>query len=134
MVATSEPETVERRERHSTLRCPLDDINDVLEGVVQNVLKKVLGTLARIEKQNAQLLARIGAPQGPKRLTAEQVAEQFDRSVWTVCQLCRFGLINAVKGNDGRWRISADEVARLAETGMPKLPPKNDVKGSSMDC
>jgi excisionase family DNA binding protein len=79
--------------------------------------------LARIEAQNLEILSLLGAARKPKRfLPAEEAAERLGRSCWTVRQLCNAGQIRAVKGDDGCWRIPADEVDRLEVEGVPRLP------------
>jgi excisionase family DNA binding protein len=85
-------------------------------------MQDVLEILARIEKQQQEILSRLTPKASRKYLTVEEAAGRLDRSAWTVRQLCNLGLIRAVKGEDKTWRIPADEVARLEEEGAPKLP------------
>ncbi|MGA2620757.1 MAG: helix-turn-helix domain-containing protein [Thermoguttaceae bacterium] len=84
----------------------------------------VLDYLARIEKQNLAILSALTPKAHRKFLPADEVAERLDRSPWTIRQLCNRGQIRAVKGEDGCWRIPAEEVARLEENGVPKLPQR----------
>jgi len=85
-------------------------------------MQDVLEILARIEKQQQEILSRLTPKASRKYLTVEEAAGRLDRSAWTVRQLCNLGLIRAVKAEDKTWRIPADEVARLEEEGAPKLP------------
>ena len=85
-------------------------------------MQDVLEILARIEKQQQEILSRLTPKASRKYLTVEEAAGRLDRSAWTVRQLCNLGQIRAVKGEDKTWRIPADEVARLEEEGAPKLP------------
>ena len=87
-------------------------------------MNELLDILARIERQNLEILAAIAPKAKRKYLSVEEAAERLDRSAWTIRQLCNSGQIKAVKGNDGCWRISADEVARLDEEGVPRLPKR----------
>ena len=83
----------------------------------------VLTQLARIETQNLEILALLTARKANKRfLPVDEAAERLDRSPWTIRQLCNAGQIWAVKGDDGCWRVPADEVDRLETEGVPKLP------------
>ncbi len=38
---------------------------------------------------------------------------------WTIRQACNKGRIKAQKGEDGRWRIPRDTIAKLQEEGLP---------------
>ena len=87
-------------------------------------MQKLFDCLARIEKQNLEILAAVAPKASRKYLSVEEAAERLDRSAWTIRQLCKSGQIKAVKGNDGCWRIPADEVARLEEEGVPTLPKR----------
>ena len=87
-------------------------------------MKDLLEILTRIEKQNQKILSRLDSKASRKYLSVEEAAERLDRSPWTIRQLCVTGRIEAVKGDNGCWRIPADEVAKLEENGMPKLPMK----------
>ena len=83
----------------------------------------LLDPLGRIEAQNLEILSLLGAARKPKRfLPADEVAERLDRSPWTIRQLCNAGQIRGIKGDDGCWRIPADEVDRLENEGVPRLP------------
>ena len=88
-------------------------------------MEKLFDMLARIEKQNLEILAAVAPKASRKYLSVEEAAERLDRSAWTIRQLCNCGLINAVKGNDGCWQISADEMTRLEDDeGVPRLPKR----------
>ncbi len=87
-------------------------------------MKDILETLARIERQNLEILSRLTPKPSRKYLDVEEAAERLDRSPWTVRQLCNSGQIVAVKGDDKTWRIPTDEVARLEENGAPALPKR----------
>lgn len=50
----------------------------------------------------------------PKFYTTNQVAEMFDVKSATVRDWIREGLIEAVKPNEGPWRISEVELRRFA--------------------
>ena len=83
----------------------------------------VLTQLARIEAQNLEILSLLTARKANKRfLPVEEAAERLERSAWSVRQLCNGGQIRAVKGEDGCWRIPAEEVDRLEIEGVPRLP------------
>ena len=87
-------------------------------------MEKLFDMLARIEKQNLEILAAVAPRTSRKYLSVEEAAERLDRSAWTIRQLCASDQIKAIKGNDGCWRISADEVTRLEEKGVPTLPKR----------
>jgi excisionase family DNA binding protein len=84
-------------------------------------MKEIIETLARIEQQNLEILSRLTPKASKKYLSVEEAAEKLDRSSWTIRQLCNIGQMVAVKGDDKKWRIPADEVARLEENGAPPL-------------
>jgi len=87
-------------------------------------MEKLFDILARIEKQNLEILAAVAPKTSRKYLSVEETAERLDRSVWTIRQLCLSGQVRAIKGNDGCWQIPADEVTRLEEEGVPTLPKR----------
>jgi hypothetical protein len=58
--------------------------------------------------------------------------ERLSRTASTLRQLCNHGKIRATKGEDGHWRISADEMARLEQEGVPKLPQRPSGAPSSL--
>jgi hypothetical protein len=89
-------------------------------------MEKLFEMLARIEKQNLEILAAVAPKASRKYLSVEDTAERLDRSAWTIRQLCASDQIKAVKGNDGCWRILADEVTQLEEEGVPKLLKRTD--------
>ena len=84
----------------------------------------IVKILARIEKQNLEILAAIAPKANRKYLSVEEAAERLNRSSWTIRQLCNAGQIKGIKGNDGCWRIPADEVDRLEVNGVPTLPKR----------
>ena len=84
----------------------------------------VLDYLARIEQQNLEILSRLSPKPHRRFLPVEEAAERLGRSPWTIRQLCNVGQIRGVKGDDGKWKLSADEVARLEENGVPRLPKR----------
>jgi hypothetical protein len=87
-------------------------------------MQELIDYLARIEKQNLAILAAVTPKASRKYLSAEETAERLDRAAWTIRLLCSSGRIKAVKGNDGCWRIPADEVDRLEVNGVPRLPKR----------
>jgi excisionase family DNA binding protein len=87
-------------------------------------MKELFDILTRIEKQNLEILAAVSPKAKRKYLSVEEAAERLNRSGWTIRQLCNAGQIKAIKGNDGCWRISADEVDRLEVNGVPTLPKR----------
>jgi hypothetical protein len=87
-------------------------------------MKELFDCLKRIEKQNLEILAALTPKASRKYLPVEEAAERLDRSAWTIRQLCNSSQIIAVKGNDGCWLIPADEVVRMEENGVPKLPKR----------
>ncbi len=87
-------------------------------------MENLLEILTEIKKQNLEILSRLTPKASRKYLSVDEAAERLDRSPWTVRQLCNAGQIVAVKGDDKTWRISADEVARLEENGVPRLPSR----------
>ncbi|MBN1908506.1 MAG: helix-turn-helix domain-containing protein [Pirellulales bacterium] len=91
---------------------------------MEDVLEKLFDILTRIEKQNSEILVALAPKASRKHLSVEEAAERLGRSPWTIRQLCNSGQIRAVKGNDGCWKIPADEVARLEEEGVPTLPKR----------
>ena len=56
-------------------------------------MQDVLEILARIEKQQQEILSRLTPKASRKYLTVEEAAGRLDRSAWTVRQLCNLGLI-----------------------------------------
>ena len=90
-------------------------------------VREILEEIRQIKKQNVEILRVIGvakAPKGRRWFGLQDAAERLDRSSWTLRQLCGHGKIRAVKGEDGQWRISAEELARLEQDGVPKLPQR----------
>jgi hypothetical protein len=88
----------------------------------------ILEELRQIKEQNLEILRLIGAAKVPKDRRwygLQYAAERLDRSTWTLRQLCSHGKIRAEKGDDGQWRIAADELARLEQDGVPKLPQRS---------
>lgn len=92
---------------------------------MENLFEKFIDILTRIEKQNLEILASVAPKARRKYLSVAETAKRLDRSAWTIRQLCNSGQIKAVKDNDGRWKITADEVARLEEAGVPTLPKRS---------
>jgi hypothetical protein len=90
-------------------------------------MDELLEILARIEKQNLEILALVSPRANGKFLSVEDAARQLRRSAWTIRRLCNTEHINAIKGNDGCWQIPSDEVARLQEEGVPQLPKRTPV-------
>lgn len=94
-------------------------MNEILD-----ILSRIEDQNARIEKQNLEILSRFTPKPNKNFLSVEDAADRLDRSAWTVSRLCNANLIIAFKGDNGRWRIPADEVARLEEEGTPRLPSR----------
>ncbi len=90
-----------------------------------NCSTNLIEILTRIEQQNHAILAALSAKNSGRFLSVEKVAARLARSSWTVRQLCNLGQICAIKGEDGCWRIPADEFAKLEENGVPKLPKRS---------
>jgi hypothetical protein len=89
-------------------------------------MTELLAQLARIEAQNAEILALLLPRRPHKRyVSLDEAASCLDRSAWTLKRLCAAGLIAASKGQDGTWRISTDELERLETTGIPRLPKRH---------
>jgi excisionase family DNA binding protein len=84
-------------------------------------MNDVITILARIEEQNLDIISRLSPKANRRYLSVEEVAERLNRSAWTIRQLCNCDQIRAVKGDDGCWRIPADDVTRLEECGVPRL-------------
>jgi hypothetical protein len=87
-------------------------------------MTEIVAILTRIEQQNLEILAHLSPKANRRYLSVEEVAERLSRSTWTIRQLCNCDQIKAVKGEDGCWRIPADEVTRLEENGVPRLPKR----------
>jgi hypothetical protein len=84
----------------------------------------ILDGIRQIREQNLEILRLLGVVRSRRWHNMQDAAQRLDRSAWTLRQLCSHGRINAVRGEDGQWRISADEVARLEQEGVPKLPQR----------
>jgi len=50
--------------------------------------------------------------------TVDEVAELTGYKPWTIRQACNRGRISGRKGDDGRWRVPREEVARLQQSGL----------------
>ncbi len=101
-------------EMNCNMNCQTETANGLLTDAV-------LVILTRIEEQNLQILSRLSLKADRKYLSVEEAAERLGRSTWTIRQLCNGSKIQAVKGEDGCWRIPADEVSKLEEGGVPRL-------------
>jgi hypothetical protein len=79
--------------------------------------------LRRIDEQNAQILAFLQNAKDNRRwFDVDTAAKRLGRSTYTIRHLCSADLIRSTKGDDGRWRIPAEEIVRLEAEGVPKLP------------
>ena len=58
----------------------------------------------------------------------QDAGERLGRAARTLRQLCSHGKIRAEKGEDSQWHISADELERLEQEGVPKLPQRRSAK------
>ena len=62
---------------------------------------------------------RLAGATDRKSYTVDEVAELTEYKPWTLRQACNKGRIRGQKGDDGRWRVPREEVARLQECGLP---------------
>jgi hypothetical protein len=88
----------------------------------------IMEEIRQIKEQNLEILRLVGTAKVPKDRRwygLQDAAERLDRAAWTLRQLCSHGRIRAEKGEDGQWRISAEELARLEQDGVPKLPQRS---------
>ena len=62
---------------------------------------------------------RLARTMEKKVYSVDEAAELTGYKAWTIRQGCNKGRIKGKKGDDGRWRISHEEVHRLQEEGLP---------------
>jgi exonuclease VII large subunit len=89
------------------------------------VVPDILEEIRQIKEQNVEILRLMRGARDRRWHNLQDAGERLDRAAWTLRQLCSHGRIRANKGEDGQWRISADELARLEEDGVPKLPQRS---------
>jgi hypothetical protein len=85
----------------------------------------ILEELRQIKEQNLEILRLMGVVRNRRWYNLQDAGERLGRATWTLRQLCSHGRIRAEKGEDGQWRISAEELARLEQDGVPKLPQRS---------
>lgn len=86
------------------------------------VIPDILEEIRRIKEQNTEILRLMRMARDRRWYALQDAGERLGRAAWTLRQLCSHGKIRAEKGEDGQWRISADELTRLEQDGVPKLP------------
>jgi hypothetical protein len=85
----------------------------------------ILDEIRQIREQNCEILRLMRAARDRRWYNLQDAGERLGRAAWTLRQLCSHGRIRADKGEDGQWRIAADELARLEQEGVPKLPQRS---------
>jgi len=85
----------------------------------------IVEELRQIKEQNLEILRLMRAARDRRWYTLKDAEDRLSRAAWTLRQLCNCGKIQAEKGEDGQWRISADELKRLEQEGIPKLPQRS---------
>jgi len=88
------------------------------------VASDILEEIRQIKEQNLEILRLMRRARDRRWYNLHDAGERLSRAAWTLRQLCNHGKIRAEKGEDGQWRISADELARLEQEGVPKLPQR----------
>ena len=88
--------------------------------------EQLLGRLNRIESLLEELLQQQTIKEW---YTTAEVADIVGRAEFTVREWCRLGRIDAVKQSQGtgrlrEWRISHDELQRIANHGPRPLQPR----------
>ena len=88
----------------------------------ENRMNDLLEILARIEKQNLQILARLdrleNKPPQKESWSPEELAVALHRKPFTVREWCRLGRILAEKDKYSRlWRVPDNEAQRLLAGG-----------------
>jgi hypothetical protein len=89
------------------------------------VAPDILGEIRQIKEQNLEILRLMRVARDRRWYNLQDAGERLGRAAWTLRQLCSHGKIRAEKGEDSQWRISADELARLEQEGVPKLPQRS---------
>ena len=89
------------------------------------VVPDILEEIRQIKEQNVEILRLMGVVRNRRWYNLQDAGERLGRATWTLRQLCSHDKIRAEKGEDGQWRISADELARLEQEGVPKLPQRS---------
>ena len=89
------------------------------------VAPDILEEIRQIKKQNLEILRLMRVARDRRWYNLQDAGERLGRAAWTLRQLCSRGKIRAEKGEDGQWRISADELSRLEQEGVPKLPQRS---------
>ena len=89
------------------------------------VVLDILEEIRQIKEQNLEILRLMRVARDRRWYNLQDAGERLSRAAWTLRQLYSHGKIRAEKGEDGQWRISADELARLEHEGVPKLPQRS---------
>ena len=89
------------------------------------VAPDILEEIRQIKEQNSEILRLMRVARDRRWYNLQDAGERLGRAAWTLRQLCSHGKIRADKGEDGQWRIAADELARLEHEGVPKLPARS---------
>jgi hypothetical protein len=89
------------------------------------VAPDVLEEIRQIKEQNLEILRLMRVARDRRWYNLQDAGERLSRAAWTLRQLCSHGKIRAEKGEDGQWRISAEELARLEQEGVPRLPQRS---------
>ena len=89
------------------------------------VAPDILDEIRQIREQNSEILRLMRVARDRRWYNLQVAGERLGRAAWTLRQLCSHGKIRADKGEDGQWRIPADELARLEQEGVPKLPQRS---------
>lgn len=90
------------------------------ETVDQNIIE----WLRRVESKLDMLLT--AAPQAA--YTPEELSQRIGYAVWTICEWCRDGRLNADKDASGHWRISHEELERYRREGCLSAKSAVDVR------
>ena len=87
-------------------------------GVASDTIPKLETQLTEI-RDLLQKQEKLIRPVEKKCYSVDEVAGLTSYKAWTIRQGCNKGRIKGQKGDDGRWRISHDELVRLQEDGLP---------------
>jgi hypothetical protein len=85
----------------------------------------ILEEIRQIKEQNLEILRLMRVARDRRWYNLQDAGERLNRAAWTLRQLCSHGKIRAEKGEDSQWRIAADELTRLEQEGVPRLPPRS---------
>ena len=89
------------------------------------VAPDILEEIRQVKEQNLEILRLMRVARDRRWYNLQDAGERLNRAAWTLRQLCSHGKIRAEKGEDGQWRIAADELTRLEQEGVPRLPQRS---------